>query len=115
MQKIDVNWRELNDLSERTKINAEEFATEINKLIEITESLSDCWQGIDAENYKITSKAYYEKLKEDKNYLEQWSNLFKTSALKYNGGVEDGLTKVKQVNQTILDPNVLKDGGIIGE
>lgn len=115
MRKIDVNWKEVNNLSEKTKKNAAEFAEEINKLIEITESISECWQGIDAENYKITSKAYYEKLKEDKNYLEQWSNVFKKSALKYNGGVEEGLTKVKQTNQTLLDPNILKNGVMTGE
>ena len=56
MRKIDVNWKEVNNLSEKTKKNAAEFAEEINKLIEITESISECWQGIDAENYKMAKR-----------------------------------------------------------
>ena len=108
-KKIVVNWQKLNNLGNNTAKYAEEFEQIRNNLINITSTINSCWQGIDAENYKITTKAYFESLKEDRNYLEQWSNVFKNSAIKYNGGVEEGLTKVKQTNQTVLDPNSFKN------
>jgi len=106
MKRVDVNWKEVNELGERTHKNSEEIAVILDKMIEIVDSLPECWQGADSENYITSTKNYFERLKEDKNYLERWSDTFKRSSKRYNGGVEDGLAKIRKVNEeyTLQNP-----------
>lgn len=105
MKKVDVNWKEVSELGERTHKNSEEISVVLEKIIEIIESIPEGWQGADSENYITSTKNYFERLKEDRNYLEKWSNTFKRSSKRYNGGVEDGLTRIRKVNEEYMLPN----------
>lgn len=103
--KINVNWKEVVDLSQRTDENVTEFENARKKLQEITTSLNECWQGSDADNFRTNMNNYLESLKADTEYLLKWEALFKRSAARYNGGVEDGLNRVKRLEEEYIMPN----------
>ena len=98
---IKVNWEELNRLSSRTSANAEEFEQIRQRMIQIMSSLQSCWQGGDSTKFINKAITYLEKIKVDSQYLMELGDFYNKSSRKYNGGVEEGLTKVRQVRNEI--------------
>lgn len=103
--KIDANWNKLNNLAQKTTINIDQLETIRKKMQEITLSLHECWQGTDSNHFITNMSAYLEELKKDTQYLIKWAQLFQKSSLRYHGGVEDGLSKVRQVEEIINHQN----------
>lgn len=102
-KKIMVNWQKLNNLGNNTANYAEEFEKIRSNMESIIGSINSCWQGLDAENYITTTTNYLESLKQDTAYLYEISNYFKKSATVYNGGVNNGLSRVKSLESNYIN------------
>lgn len=115
-KRIKVNWKDLYELSLNTNKNAEEFENIRGRIQAIVNSLNTDWQGIDHDNYVVSASKYLEALKKDTDYLYELSDYFNKSALKYNGGVEEGLTRVRNMekNYIVMDNKVLSISEVEG-
>ena len=118
-KKIMVNWQKLHNLGNNTEKYAEEFEKIRNNLETTIQSISTCWQGIEANEYIQNTTNYLESLKQDTKYLYEISNYFTRSALRYNNGVDNGISNVKNLekNYIIEEENFLTnmEGGKIYE
>ena len=103
-RKINVNWTEVKALGKRTEENVIKFEVARKKFQEIINSLPECWRGIDAENFKTSMNNYLNLLKEDTAYLIEWSMMFDKSSSKYKGHIEDGVKKMKSIEEEYLLP-----------
>lgn len=101
-RKIDINWKEVREFASRTNENVTEFELARKNLQEITISLNECWQGKDAESFTVSLLNYLDSLKEDTTYLLKWYSCLKRSANRYNSGVEEGLQKVKNLQESFI-------------
>ena len=104
-RKININWEKVRELGTKTKENISEFESARKNIQEITLSLNECWQGKDAENFRLSLFNYLESLKEDTEYLLKWESVLKKSANKYNDGVEEGLQRVRSLEEDFVLPN----------
>lgn len=105
MRKIDVNWDDVSELGKKTAGYVEIFEESRKKMQEIVLSLNECWQGVDADGFRTNMYNYLESLKEDTRYLQEWEVFFKKSSARYNGGIEDGLNRVKNLEEEYVLPN----------
>lgn len=103
-KKISINWRKVTELGTRLDENINEFESARKKIQEIAISLDECWKGRDAENFRVSLFNYLESLKDDYNYLLQWESVFKRSAAKYSDGVEEGLRRVRSLEDELKIP-----------
>ena len=106
MNKININWKELRNLSNKTEENLIIFENSRKKFQEIIVSIEECWKGIDSNNFIIQTNNYLESLKNDTEYLNKWITLFRRSANRYNGGIDEGLNKVRNVEEEYILPKV---------
>lgn len=97
MRRLYVDWKELNALGETTENNVLVF--EKSRLIfenEI-ETLIECWTGNDSAIYQSQVLKYLEELKNDVDYLYDWSIYFQKKAHRYEGTEEDGLQRMRNL------------------
>lgn len=101
-KKININWNELKKLGERTSENVLQFENSRKKLQDVTMSLNECWTGQDADNFRLTMCSYLNSLQEDTVYMADLIRFFDKSSRKYNGGVNDGVSRVRSFNNEIF-------------
>lgn len=106
MNKININWKELRNLGTKTEENLVLFENSRKKFQEIIFSIEECWKGIDSNNFIIQTNNYLESLKNDTEYLNKWVTLFRRSANRYNGGIDEGLNKVRNIEEEYILPKV---------
>ena len=77
-------------------------ATEISKIDEELktqfESIHDCWQGIDADNFIKNSEKLIRVLVKEANHQVKWSDYIKHTTMRYGNNVQEGLVNLR--NQT---------------
>ena len=105
-RRINVNWAQLQKLSSETRENSEEFEQIRLKMLEVILSIDECWKGPDAQNFIRKAVGYVNGLKKETNKLTEWSEYFNKSAMKYNGGVEDGIRSVRDFSREF---DIVKD------
>lgn len=108
-KRIMVNWQKLDNLGNNTAKYAEEFEKIRGNIESIVGTINTCWQGIDAEKYIETTTNYLESLKQDTVYLYEISNYFKRSSMRYNSGVNNGISRLKSFENNYINNNNLND------
>lgn len=108
MRRLYVDWKQLTDLGVTTENNVLLF--EKSRLIfenEI-ETLIECWTGNDSAVYQTQVLEYLGELKNDVDYLYDWSIYFQKKARGYEGTEEDSLQRMRNlVDQLEQDTNDL--------
>ena len=105
-KKIMVNWEQLYKLSSNTEKDAEEFEKIRTNIEQIITSINSCWQGIDANQYIKSTTNYFQSLKQDTEYMYSLAKYFSRSASRYSGGVEDSLSRVKNLEKDYIMENI---------
>lgn len=94
---IYVDWIELNKIGEKFQEQSIEIKTITDQVKNTLESIDNCWRGIDSNNFKENSKQLIRDLKVESLYLELWYEYLTKSSRRYNGNVEDGLSKLRNI------------------
>ena len=95
MRKLSVNWTELGQTGKDFEENVLEF--EKNRLLfeKEIDNVANYWTGDDAIVFQSKALEYLGKLKNDVDYLYEWSRYFGRSSKVYNGVEEDGLQRIR--------------------
>lgn len=100
-RRIKVNWTQVRNLGDRTAKNAEEFEQIRQRMVNSISNIQNCWQGIDANNFITNATNFLDSLKVDGEYLSELSSFFGSASRMYNGGVEDGVTRIRNLRREI--------------
>lgn len=100
-KKIKVNWTKVRNLGDKTAKNAEEFEQIRQRMVNSISSIQNCWQGLDANNFISNATNFLESLKVDSEYLSELSSFFGSASRMYNGGVEDGVNRIRNLRREI--------------
>ncbi len=87
-KNIDINWDNVKDLSHSTLENFQKFEESRQRIEKIAESLTESWEGVDANAFKNNLDTFAKNLKNETEYFEYLSDYFnKTSRI--IGGIVD--------------------------
>lgn len=95
-----VNWAKLHQLGSKTSNNADSLEESRKRLQELFNSTASCWTGVDANAFRSNSNRYFEEMKEDVYYLQEWSNFYNKAASVYSDSVR---TASNMIRQSTLD------------
>ena len=93
---VRVDWVDLAKVDEEFLNQAVEFKTINEELQKQFESLQNCWNGIDSNNFIANSKNVNSALTKEVKHLADWCEYIKKSSGKYNRVVDEGLASLKQ-------------------
>ena len=94
---INVDWVELSRVGEKFKEQSNEIKSITDQIQTTLDSVDDCWRGTDSNNFKTNSNQLIRDLKVEGLYLELWYEYLTKSSRRYNGNVEDGLARLKNI------------------
>ena len=60
------------------------------------ESIHECWQGIDADNFIMNSNKMSRVLKKETRHLVKWSDYLSRASKRYMGNLRDGLINMRK-------------------
>lgn len=112
-KKIKVNWTKVRELSNKTNKNSEDFKQVRQRMINIISSLEDCWQGNDTQKFISTTTAFLDELRNEEEYLIELANYYGTASRMYNGGIEDGVTRIRHLRREIDEDITIPVEGIL--
>lgn len=95
-RKLYINWNELHDLARKTETNVTEMEKIRGNMMNIISSLSTCWTGGDSMNFITNSSNYLSVMKNDVNYLMDWTNAFYKSSSLYKNSVDECTSYVRK-------------------
>ena len=98
-----VNWARLHSLGNKTSDNAGRLEESRKKLQELFSSTSSCWIGVDANAFRNNTNRYFENMKEDIYYLQEWSNFYTKAASVYSDSVRTAANVIKQSTMDLED------------
>jgi hypothetical protein len=116
MRKLQINWKELNDLGDDLEKNILDF--EANRLLLAKEmsNVINYWTGTDAVVYQAKALEYISSLQDDVDYLYEWQKYFKNASKNYSKTEEDGLQRVRNsidlLETESRKMNLNVDGGV---
>ena len=85
---MNFDWDNVKNLSKNTKDNYSKFEESRKKIIEIIDSLPECWEGLDASSFITSVKNYMEVLKSDTEYFDYLGDYFDKVSSNIGGVVE---------------------------
>jgi len=100
---LKVDWAEVSNLGKNTLINSTEFENARQKFLDLVNSLSECWQGIDADEFTANASSFLTSLKKDTLYFEALSKYYDHSSKAYNKVVDEAAEKVNHMNLQLED------------
>jgi len=98
---LKVNWNEVGSLSKNTLEQSVEFEEARQHFQEIVNSITECWEGSDSEEFIKNADSFLTSLKKDSLYFEALGNYFDKSSKTYNKVVEDHAQKVEVINKNL--------------
>ena len=103
MSKMFVDWEKLNESSNIVVDVVDEFDSIRKNMLDIVNSISEDWQGIDSNNYVANFSSYLSLLEKDIEYLDEWSKYFKKVSISFGNVVNDNLNKLRANNAEFFD------------
>jgi hypothetical protein len=97
--KVDFDY--LNSSGNDISDYSDELNSIITRIKELDTELFNNWFGIDSDAMKVKSDTFINNLELEYNYLCNWSNYFKKSALKYNTTFEENNNKINTINSEL--------------
>ena len=105
MRRLFVDWVKIEKMGNTTEANVLKFETARLIFENEIETLIECYTGNDSAVYQKEVLEYLEELKNDVDYLYEWSTYFKKKARSYNGTEEDSLQRVRNIVSQLESDN----------
>lgn len=80
---VKANYREINDVGSFVFSKTEELESELKDISKLLSSITNCWSGIDANNFVSNSSTYVNNIGIKVYELKKISNLIQNIASKY--------------------------------
>ena len=96
---VNVNWDELNNSKKDFDSQVGEILDIRNELLKTIEMIDNGWCGYDADNYKKNFNEFLKKYYSEAKYLDKWSKYLNKSSNNYSNNVEEGIKKVRNVEE----------------
>ena len=100
---ISVNWAELKKSSDKFQEESNEIKDIMNQFNSNFNQIKQCWTGVDADNFVKNCTEVTRLLKLESLYLDVWSEFLSKSSNRYNGNVEDGLSRMNNIEASFDD------------
>lgn len=97
-KSIKMNCDDVQNLSNKTLDNYSKFEESRNKIIELINSLPDCWEGVDANAFEKNFGNYVSLLKNDTDYFEYLAGYFKSASKTIDSTIDDHHEKFKRMD-----------------
>ena len=100
---INVDYKKMFEMGKKF----EKQAMDLKKLSEELDStfigLNESWLGFDYDNYYSNSNKLVNSLNKEMLYMLSWSEFFTKYSYKYSGNLEEGIDRIKRIQQTFAD------------
>ena len=98
---MNFDWDSVKNLGSNTKENFTRLEESRQNIINIVESLPECWEGLDANAYIQRVKNYMDVLKEDTEYFEYLGDYFDKVSTNIGGVVETYGKKFERIDEDL--------------
>ncbi len=113
---LEVNWNDVSNLAKDTLTSSEEFEQARKNFKEIINSLPECWEGEDANDYINNCNSFLDNLEKDTVYFNLLGNYFEHSASTYGKVVNENAERMNKINNDLEDDkdkfNLIPNGGV---
>ena len=98
---MNFDWDSVKNLGNSTKENFNKFEEARAKIIEIADSIPECWEGLDANAFVSSVKNYMEVLKSDTEYFDYLGDYFDKVSNNIGGVVETYGEKFTRIDEDL--------------
>ncbi len=102
-KSIKFEWDYVGNLGKKFLNNYETLNKSLNNINDINQSLSTCWEGVDANTFKNSLNNYVETVKTDAGYFQFLSDYFDVASKTIGGTVETHGEKFSRMDNEISD------------
>ena len=100
---VNVDYKELFEMGEKFEKQGMDIKKLSEELNEAFVGLNNGWVGSDYDSYYTNSNKIVNSLQKEMVYLLTWSEFFTKYSYKYGGNVQEGLDRMKRIQQTLQD------------
>jgi len=102
-KNLKVNWIEINKLGDKLSTCSEELESSRKEMLILVNDIKSGWTGDDSNKFVTNFSNYLDGIKEEINYLNEWSIYFKESTNLYGGNFEECLKKIDSSIDSLED------------
>ena len=96
-----VDYNKINEINILLNKNIEDLATTLNEMLKIINELSDYWNGIDYENFKLQSTSYIKEKNKMVDNLAYISNFLKKASDGYSQNDMGWQEEIRKIGEEI--------------
>ena len=101
---LKVNWADVSTLGEDTLTSSENFEQARRNFKDIINSLPECWEGDDADEFIGNCNTFLDNLEKDTLYFQALGTYFSHSSETYGRVVNENAEKMPQRHADACDP-----------